>query len=345
MEITAVSESEDELAVAVGPGVAVDGYGRPIQVDRQSETTLPPPEADVISLYVRYSERPAESAPVPEAVDGEGESAVNRTVEGFEVTYRTGRPTGSDGRRGPDLDDIGETEDVARALVARYHERHRTDPSVPEDPAVFVGAFERTDDEWERIEGHSRDYAVDQELLFTALVDHFTDEERHGRGGSDASGGPARDVDERLNRLESAVAELEADRDALARHAVGRSRSWRSRRFERLATRLEGQDSTGSRLAREIASAGDTDPSARTVDEAAFRASLEELREPLADLATALDGVCSRPALENYRTALSSLESALEADAPLLEVVEAHDRLCERADSLSVPVEVVPANR
>lgn len=334
LDVASVTGSGGELSVTVGPGVAIDGYGRPVQVDRRTTSTLPPPEADTISLYVRHSEQPAESAPVPDAVDGGDGSAVNRAIESFEVTYRAGPPPERERFGGLDLDGIDGTDPAAaaRAVAERYHERHRTDLSPPEDPGVFVGTYERAaDGTWTGGDDGIRRYAVDQELLFTALIEHLTD----GHGGS----GNAADAEDdhlatRVDRLETAVSEVERDRDALARHAIRRTLRDRRRRFEALADRIEPHSGTASRLAREIVATGH-EPVA---DGQTFRSSLDGVVGPLEDLAVPLADVCTERSVRRYREAVGQLEASLDDDTSLLAVVDTHDQVCKRADSLAVLV-------
>lgn len=345
LDVKSVAESDDKLAVTIQPGVAIDGYGRPIQVDRRTSTTLPPPEAETISLYVRHSEQPAESVPVPDEVGGASEgSAVNRAVESFEVTYRPGPPTERTGFDGVDLDAVegADPATVAREITSQYHERHRTELSVPGDPAVFLGTFERTaDGNWAATDAGVRRYAVDQELLLATLAEHLAD----GHAEPSTHDGTSAEQDrlaERLDRLESSVADLERDRDAFARYAVRRTLGDRARAFETLAVRIEPRSGAASRLAREVAATDRDCIDALVEDEPAFRRSLDAIVASLDDLAAGLADVCTERSTERYEDAVSTLETALDADASVPALVEAHDTVCQCASSLSVRVDVVP---
>lgn len=339
LSVASVAERDDDIEVAVEPGLAIDGYGRPVQVDRRTTKTLPAPEADCISLYVRYSERPVESAPVPDAADGD--DAVNRAVETAEITYRTGPPPEDDTDGGLSLDGL-RAEDpatVMRTLTERHHDRNRSDPEPPADPAVFVDAFERTNDGWQRRDHGVRTHAADHELLLRALAQHLADEERHG---GTATGSADDQRSERLDRLEERVADLEHERAVFADYAVRRTLGDRKRRFRDLADRVEPQSGGASRLARTVATADDDRIEDLVADEAALRDALSELCPSLSDLADSLEGICTADSVEGYREAVSALEGALEQDASVLGVVRAHDRVCERADDLSVLVSVRP---
>lgn len=338
LSVASVTETDGDIEVTVEPGMAIDGYGRPVQIDRRTTKTLPAPEADRISLHVRYSERPVESVPVPDAADGD--DAVNRAVETAEITYRSGPPE-AEGRSDLSLDGLADADatTVARELTARYHDRNRSDPGPPEDPAVFVAAFERKNDSWQRTDHGVRTHAADQQLILTALAEHIADDERHGGSGAATVD---RQPTERLDRIEETIADLERDRDAFAGYAVRRTLADRKRRFRRLADRVEPRSGAASRLARDVATADRDRTDALVADEAALREALTDRCSTLLELADSLEGICTEETLSSYRVAVSELEVSLEEDWSLLAVVEAHDRVCERADDLSVLVSVRP---
>ena len=338
LAVASVTESGDDIEVTVDPGLAVDGYGRPVQVDRTTTKTLPAPETGLISLYVRYSERPVESAPVPDGTAGD--DAVNRAVEAAEITYRAGPPPEAERRRIP-LDGLedADPETVARELTARGHAGHRSDPGPPEDPAVYLAAFERTDDGWQQTDQGVRTHAADQQLLLTALAQHLADDERHG-GSEAATGGRQRT--ERLDRIEATIADLERDREAFARYAVRRTLGDRKRRFGRLAERVEPRSGTASRLARDVATADRDRTDALVADETALSDALSTLIPTLFDLGDSLEGTCTEESRSRYRNAVAELEETVDPDGSLLAVVEAHDRVCECAADLSVLVSARP---
>lgn len=348
--IRSIVESDDELEVTIGPGLALDGRGRPIVVEQETTKSLPVPSEAEIYLYLRYAEVDVETVPVPNT-DGaiDDESTSNRAVEVFEVTYKETPP--ADGDRIPSVDsaetDPTDPKTVAERLVDRYHERHRSAIESDGDPAVFLGAFERTPDgTWVPAdEAPAREFVYDNEFLFAAIVDHITDTENpHQTSVEQPTPDPADGIDEvtdRLNALESELDGLKRDHASLTRYVVRKTLKDRARIFDALADRLADHTGEGSRLAREIAETSRAAVPADHGTDAAYRRHLEDVLTPLIELGDVLEGTTTEESLERYLKSVSELQTAVDDDRSLVELADAQDRVCEAADSLEVLVPVV----
>jgi hypothetical protein len=143
-------------------------------------------------------------------------------------------------------------------------------------------------------------------------------------------------------RLAPPVAAVRRDRDSLAPHPLRQPLRDRARQFEEFADRIEPASGAASRLAREIAATDRDRRDALVADEQALYRSLDALGESLEELADRLEGVCTRHSIGRYRESVSELDTALDGSPSLLAVVEAHDRVCERAGSLTRLLHVVP---
>lgn len=351
LDVRGVTETDDELDVTVGPGLAIDGRGRPIVVEQVTTKSVPLPSADEIHLFTQYSEVAVETVPVSDTDGAIDRDAVpNRTVEVFEFTHRETPPEGGTALASLDLS-VGESEDpetVARHLLEEYHEQHRSEPADEDDPAVFLGSFERTPEgSWERMDDQpGRAYVYDPKLLFSLIVEHLADLENPHRTPvqtepeeqPDGIDGLAR----RLGTLEETVSELETERTTLVTYALRKTIKDRVRFFTDLSDRLEPHTGDGSLIARDVAELSRADLRSTDDPEALFRDQLDRLLDLLIDLGEPLEAVTTEESLERYLKSVSNLQSTLEDDEPLLELIDAHDQVSEAADSIHVLVDVVP---
>lgn len=353
LEIESVIETDDGLEVTVGAGLALDGRGRPVVVEQATTKSLPTPSSDEVHLFVQFDEVSAETVPVPDtegAVDDDTTS--NRTVEVFELTYRETRP--EETVRFPDVDvpDL-ETDDadgraIAVELAERYHREHRTDTDGASDPAVFLGSFQRTPaGDWVPAEdAPARPVVYDHEFLFAALIDHITDTDNPHRTPVEQDPVDVPDdvegIMNKLASLEAEIDEIKDERRSFARYVVRKTVKDRIRFFDELSERLERHSGEGSRLAREIAEFSREELGTFDDQLDTYRQQLEQLLDLLIELGEPLRTVTTEKSLERYLKAVSDLQSALEDEASLIELADAHDRVCEAADSLDILVGVVP---
>jgi hypothetical protein len=352
LAVRSLDETDDGLEVTIEPGLALDGRGRPIVVDRVATTSLPRPAADEISLSIRYDEVSLEPVPVPDT-DGalDDGTTSNRVVEAFELAYH--EPTGEE--RGPPLDvdvpTVGaetEPETVRERLLERYHDQYRSSTPSDAETGVVLGSFERTPDGgWTGTrDPASREFVYDHELLFETIIDHVTDTDDPHLTGVERDPPDAPDdlgaITDRLDALETELADLERDRAALIRYLTRKTLADRARRFDELADRLEHRTSDGSRIAREIATTSRTDLESDAENEAAYRRHVRRPLERLVALGDALSGATTGASRDRYLESVAELQEALGDEAPLLELAAAQDRVCEAAASLEVLVDVVP---
>ncbi|RQG87999.1 hypothetical protein EA462_14170 [Natrarchaeobius halalkaliphilus] len=186
---------DGELHVTIGPGVAIDGDGRPIVVRTPTTRTIPTGDGNYVSLYITYDEESKDPVPVPgvEATDGE-ESQESRVLEIFELVA-TETPPNS--RKTPplvdlpDLDNADEYSTLADHIVDSYHEAHRERAASSANPGVFLGAFERLPDgEWQVDDDETKrhPFVYDNDMLFSLFLSllvatdgaHGGDERRPG---------------------------------------------------------------------------------------------------------------------------------------------------------------------
>ncbi|ELZ09341.1 hypothetical protein C479_10985 [Halovivax asiaticus JCM 14624] len=352
LEVRDVSETDDGLDVTVDAGFAIDGRGRPIVVEQVTTKTLPSPSTDEIHLFIQFSEVAVETVPVADT-DGaiDSDAVANRTVEVFEFTHRETPPAETSV---PSVDlsvvDPGDdsVETVARQLAEQYHETHRSEPADDADPAVFLGSFERTPSgNWEAMDDQfGRSFVYSPELLFALVVHHLTDDENPHRTPvrqepeerPDGIEGIAR----RVGSLEETVTELEHERRTLVTYALRKTVKDRVRFFTTLSDRLEPHTGEGARIARDIAELSREDRKPTDDREQSYREQIDRLLDLLIELGEPLEEVTTEESLERYLKSVSRLQSALESDEPLLELIDAHDQVSEAADSIQILVDVVP---
>ncbi|WP_049923844.1 hypothetical protein [Halopiger djelfimassiliensis] len=353
LDVQSITETEDGIDVTINSGLALDECGRPIVVDQVTTKTLPAPSGDELHLFIQYSEIAVETVPVPDTDGAIDEEAVpSRDVEVFELTHREEPP--ADPTAIPDLDlsdldfDDADPRTIARTIAERYHERHRSGTADGADPAVYLGAFERTPaGSWEPAsDGTGQSYVYDHDMLFTALVHHLADTDNpHRTPVQEQDKERPDDLDgivRRLDAMEGTVENLERERDMLAQYVLRKTIKDRVRFFETLSERLEPYSGEGARLAREIAEVSRDGLDATPDREEAYRRHLSTLMDRLIQLGEPLEQVVTEESLERYLKSVSRLQSTIESDEPLLELVDAHDQVCEAADSLDVLVDVVP---
>lgn len=353
LEVESVTEGGEGIEATISAGLAIDGKGRPIVAEQGTTTSLPDVSSDELYLFIQYDEVGVETVPVPET-DGavEGEAVPNRTVETFEVTHRENPPESQYGPGEFDLSELASAERepaaLAREIASSYHEQHRTGPSDRADPAVYLGAFERTHDgSWvESTEAPGRAYVYDHEMLFDLFVQHLADTDNPHQTPVHEPVDPQPDdietLNERLAGVEETIAGLEAERDTFVTYALRKTIKDRARFFETLSEQVEQRAGEGSRLAREISRMSSDAPVTSDQMERAYREQLSEIMDHLVRIGDALEGVVTEDSLERYLVSVSQLQSALEEEADLLELINADDRVCETADSLDVLVDVVP---
>ncbi|ELZ04081.1 hypothetical protein C482_03576 [Natrialba chahannaoensis JCM 10990] len=355
LEVQSVSETETGLDVTLDAGFALDGRGRPIVVEQVTTKSLPEPTADEVHLFIQYSEVAVETVPVPDT-DGaiDDEAVPNRDVEVFELTHREEPPETPTEPPTLDLSEFDpETADaqaVTRALTAQYHAEHRTGTPDTDDPAVYLGGFERQPDgRWDPIATAAteigKQYAADHDLLFAALAAHLADTDNpHQTPVSDQTEERPDDLTgivKRLRAMEETVGELEAERDTMQTYLLRKTVKDRVRFFETLSDRLEPHTGEGARITREIAELS-RDNHAATTREDVYRAQLSALLDYLVRLGEPLESVVTEESLERYLKAVSRLQSQIDENGPLLELIDAHDQVCEAAESLEILVGVVP---
>jgi len=347
LSIDSVEERDGELAVTVEPGVAVDRWGRPIVVEHTTTTTLAPPNGDEIYLFLSFAESSLESVPVPDVRGAsEREHESNRTVEGFELTYRETPP---EREPVPEADTRGDgaSDPVrrARSVGDEYHRRNRSSRDDPEDPAILVGAFERDrDDDWVESDASSPQLAYDNEMLYAALIDHVTDTENPHETAGTASAEPtdAEEFGEQVQAMRAELDELSTRLDTLNRYLMRKTLKEKVRFFTDVATRFEEHDTEGSRIAHDIVERSREGIKSEVYDDpSAYREHVGSTLELDINLGEALDESATEESLERYVAAVSRLQTALEDEAPIVEVAEAQDGVCEAADSLELLYDIV----
>ncbi|WP_396613692.1 hypothetical protein ACH9L7_18590 (plasmid) [Haloferax sp. S1W] len=354
IEVQSVTETGDGLDVTLTPGLALDGNGRPIVVEQPTTKSVPMPADDTVYLFLEFAEATMETIPVPDT-DGAvaDDTAPNRTVESFTLTYRETPP--NDGTVVPDVGipnlqsgDLDPTT-LRQALSESYQQYQRNRGS--RSPDVFVGAFERTPDgSWVPLDdAPARPVVFDSEFLFGVLVDHVADADNpHRTPVTKEPMDVPEEVDEimeALDGLQTQVETLKDDRRSLTRYVMRKTIKDRIRFFEELADRVQEQSGSASQLARGIVDRSREDLAAVRVREEEYETQLDNLVDQLVELGDRLEPVTTEESLENYLRAVSNLQSAVEEDRSLLDQVDAHDEVCEAADSLEVLLDVVPMER
>lgn len=343
--ISEVATTEDsEVSVTVEPGLAVDGIGRPIVVEAATTRRVPEPSGDKLYLQLRHAAVDRETVPIP---DTDGASAddqtQNRAVESFEVTYRESPPAAS-GSPDVSLPDDPDGEQL-RAALAGHRERDREGGT---DPAVFVGGFERAGDgTWKRIDsGPTRPLVYDNQTLFATVADHLTGgDDPHGTAGTAENSServrddPPAGVEQRLQRVESELSDLQARQDRLRRYVIEKSLGETRRLFEAVATRFDEHEGGAGQQARAVARAAATGD--QPLDPTAYRARIEELHAIEANLVEALEGVATSASRDRYAAAVSTLGSRLGESETVLEVALSQDAVAEAGAALEPRYAVV----
>ncbi|ADQ69195.1 hypothetical protein C499_00590 [Halogeometricum borinquense DSM 11551] len=351
IEIQSVTETDDGLDVTLTPGLALDGNGRPIVVEQVTTKSVPMPADDEVYFFLEFTEAAMETIPVPDtegAVDDD--TAPNRAVESFTLTYHETEP--DEVAAVPDVDipnlqvDNFDPQTLREALSEQYQQYQSSRGSS--GPAVFVGAFERTPDgNWVPIDdAPARPVVFDSEYLFGVLVDHVADTDNpHRTPVTKEPMDVPEDVDEIMDALEGLQAQVETlqdDRRSLTRYVMRKTIKDRIRFFEELADRVQEQSGEASQIARSIVDRSRENLQAVRVREEDYEKQLDNLIAPLVELGDCLEPVTTEESLEDYLRAVSNLQSAVEEDRSLLDQVDAHDEVCEAADSLEVLLDVVP---
>ncbi len=346
IEVSAVEEGDTELEVTLEPGIAIDGYGRPVVIEHTITQTLPIPADDELYLFLRYKEEELESVPVPEVRGAADEEYMaNRTVESFELTYQESPPNTF--KEIPTVNtsirDNTDENKARRRLGNTYHQRHRTPLETIEDPSIFIGAFERTrDGSWIKAEDTvNRELVYDNEMLYAALVNHIRNTENPHNiegagGGGGVEGGQIQEVREQLEIMNEQL-------NTLNRYVMRKSLKDKIRFFDDVSDRFEDHDTGGSRIAQEIveeAKAGISDEVYDTPEE--YRALVGNMLELDINLGEELETSATEDSLERYVRAVNELQTVLANDESVLRVAEAQDNVCEAADSLEVLYDIVP---
>jgi len=337
-EISSVEETETELKVTVEPGVVLDAYGRPVVIEHSTTKTLPLPSNDTIYLYIRFENSELESVPVPEVRGASSEEYMsNRVVEEFEVTYHESAPEQFHSVPTIDtgFDDETETESFLHTLANRYHQQNRSEMESVENPSIFVGSFERTDNgSWVRgAETAKRNLVYDNDMLYSMLVSHITDTEQHGgAGGMDA------DLSmefEELVEIGNVVDTIRTQLDSLNQYVMRKTLKDEIRFFNSLARRFEEHDPEGSRIAQNIVEQAEDAMSERVFeDPSSYCSRVGQKLEHHLTLSEVLEQSATEESLERYVEAVNELQTALAEDADIVRVAEKQDQVCEAADSL-----------
>ena len=352
LDIKSFESTGNGIEITLTPGLALDGHGRPIVVEQTTTTTLPDVSSDELHLCIQYDEVPVETVPVPDT-DGttEDDAVPNRIIETFELTHRENPPEMSSITESFDASELEATnrdvEAFARELTELYHDRHRSDPQIDTDPAVYLGGYKRTPDgSWTEITGGvARSHVYDHEMLFTLLVQHLVDTDNPHKTPVHEPADPnpdVKDIENRLAGLETSLHDLKKERNTFARYTLRKTIKNRARFFASLGDRIEDHHGESSRVAREIVRrSADELVEGENVREQYTR-QLSTVLPHLIQIGDLLEGVVTERSLERYLRAVSKLQSALESDADLIELIDADDRVCETVDSLDILVDVVP---
>ncbi|ARS88996.1 hypothetical protein [Natrarchaeobaculum aegyptiacum] len=352
LDIESFEPTSDGIEITLTPGLALDAYGRPIVVEQMTTTSLPDTSSDELHLFIQYDEVPVETVPVPDT-DGavEDDAVPNRVVETFELTYRENPPETSAVTETIDLSELKSADrdatSFAQELTNRHHEDYGRDSTSESDPAVYLGGYERTPDgSWTEItDGAPRPYVYSHELLFSVLVQHLTDTDNPHETPVHEPVDPNPDVDDiedRLANLETSLHALEQERDTFARYTLRKTIKDRTRYFATLGDRIEEHHGESSRVAREIVRVSDSELADSENVHAQYTQQLSELLPYLIEIGDLLDGVVTERSLERYLRAVSQLQSSLESDTDLIDLIDADDRVCESVDAFDILVNVVP---
>ncbi|QCC51232.1 hypothetical protein DV733_08235 [Halapricum salinum] len=353
LEVRDVQETQEELTVTVAPGLAIDGYGRPIVVETETSKSVPVPTNDEIYLFARHAEVSTESVPVPDADGVAGdEQTPNRAIEVFELTYQETEPEPGEPTPELELELDEDSRDPFHEIAAAYHEQYREEPRSESDPAVFVGAFERgSDGGWQPTEtAVKRPLVYDTEMLFRAFASHLADTDNpHGVTVDPEPRDVPVDLDDiegferKLQFLQAELHELKEDRDTLNRYLMRKSLKDKERFFRDVADRFEEHSDEVSRVAQEIVTAATEGIAANAYDQPEiYREHVRELLDAEIRLGETLEGTATEDTLDGYVRAVSQLQNRLEDEASILDVAVAQDNVCEAADSLEELYDIVP---
>jgi hypothetical protein len=338
-EVSSVEAGDSELAVTVEPGLVLDSYGRPLVIEHSTTRTLPLPASDTIYLYIRFDRSELESVPVPEVRGANSEEYMsNRVVEEFELSYQESPPESFE--RPPtidtSIDEDTDPEAFVQRLANRYHQQHRTGLEPVEDPSVFLGSFERTQDgSWiPGAETAQRTLVYDNEMLYALLVDHITDTDRpHNRAGGTGGEVPPDltelvDIGEELDRMRLQI-------DSLTRYVMRKTLKDEIRFFGTLAGRFEDHDPQASRIAQSIVDEAETAMAEDAFDDPdQYRTRVGQKLELHLELGEVLEDSATEESLERYVEAVNELQTVLAEDADIVRVAETQDQVCEAADSI-----------
>ena len=174
------NSSEDTFEIRVGRGLAVDCCGNPIVVKNAATTELSAPSGDEVYVHLTFDECSKETVPIPGSENAcEPECAYNRVLEIFEIDYRESPPaykTVPDTVEFPDSDDVDADEDDALSTMARsYYDGSLSECEDCDDPSVFLGAFERSGDDWVEAATDRRPIVYTNDMLYAALARHVAD--------------------------------------------------------------------------------------------------------------------------------------------------------------------------
>lgn len=350
IEVQSVTESGDGLDVTITPGLALDGHGRPVVVEQVTTKSIPLPADDTLYLYVEFAEAAMETIPVPDtegAVDTD--TAPNRAVESFTLTYRETPPESTQAVPDVDIPDLQSGSfdpGTLREILADRHQQSR--PEFDDGVGVFIGGFESTPDgSWVPLDdAPPRPVVFDSDFLLGVLVEHVADTDNpHLTPVTKEPMDVPEDVEEILGAiegLEQKVETLEDDRESLTRYVMRKTVKDRIRFFEAVADEIQAQSGEASRLARDIVAESESELNAIRSQTGSYEPDLGELTDRFVELGESLDPVTTEESLEQYLRAVSNLQSAVEEDRSLLDQVDAHDEVCEAADSLDFLLDVVP---
>lgn len=352
LEIRSIDETNDELEVTIESGLALDGFGRPIVVDQVTTKSLPEVSAEKIHLFIQYDEVAVETVPVPDTEAAIDEQAVpNRLLETFEITHRETPPTDQSERDPIDFSEVkNEVSDpnrVMQTLAEQYHQRRRTKSENNVDPAVYLGGFERTHEgNWVEIpDSPPRSYVYDHEMLFHLIAQHLVNADNSQNITQEDLKLPEREdtetLEKRLLNVEDSVNRLKKERNTYVELTLQKTIKDRRRFFNALSDRIEQADRDGSRLAREIARMSTDEFVSEDRIESAYRKQLEDIIDHLIKLGDSLEEEVTEQSLERFLVAVSTLQSALESETELIELIRTDTRVGEAADSLEVLVDVV----
>ncbi|MDS0301117.1 hypothetical protein NDI76_20480 [Halogeometricum sp. S1BR25-6] len=356
---------ETELEVTVQPGVAIDAAGRLLVVENtvRQEFTAPDNDDTVVHVYLRYRETETERVPTPDLGSAVTEGCeFNRIVESPEIVcrYYSDGATETQGVSKPvptlDVDislDTGETlapTDTRLGELARGYRAATADLPFPDESAVFLGAFERSEGAWRATGAERRPLVYSNDMLYGALVRHVFDHDNPHRvtGGGGETGVPT-ELRERVADLETAVSELrdrvehdEATISTLEGYVIDRSLEEAVQAFEAVTEEFESE--AAHDIAKTLRERIEDDP---FVGPEKYFELVGELVELATELRSEIRDEATEESLERYRRAVDRLDEVWseerdkeETDRDILRVVLAQDRVSETASWLLIKLAV-----